>query len=75
MAMLEDDKLDLPIAALELPIRTHNMLEEEGVFTVGDLLNRSAEDLLRLPNFGQKSLAEVYAALSQLGFHRKGMRP
>lgn len=62
------EKLSLGIAELGLSVRTVNCLEQRGIFTVNDLLRRRREQLLGIKNFGEKTLREVYQALSRLGF-------
>ena len=59
--------LDLPIEALDLSERPSNCLRRERIQTVGELVQRTAEDLLKITNFGQKSLDEVTAKLDELG--------
>jgi DNA-directed RNA polymerase subunit alpha len=58
-------------AEIGLTVRTTNCLEERGIFTVGDLLGCTREDLLAITNFGEKTLEEVYKALEGAGFYRK----
>lgn len=64
-------RLNKSTAEIGLSVRTTNCLEERGIFTVGDLLNTTREELLRIQNFGDKTLAEVYAALEKFGFVRE----
>ncbi len=52
---------------LELKVRTASFLKEQGVQTIADLVSKSREDLLRIKNFGEKSLQEVEEKLQQLG--------
>ena len=66
--------LNLSIAQIGLLVRTTNCLESEGIFTVRDLLNSSPERLLKISNFGAKTLLEVYGALEKLGFTRDSRR-
>ena len=66
------EKLDLSTAEIGLTVRTTNCLEEKGIFTVRDLLNTNRAELLSISNFGEKTLEEVYLALSEIGFHRPG---
>lgn len=68
-------KLLLSTSELDLPVRTTNCLDEQGVSTIGDLLECTPERLLGFPNFGEKTLEEVYKALEKLGFYRKGREP
>ena len=59
--------LDLPIEALDLSERPRKCLRRAQIKTVGELVQRSADDLLNITNFGQKSLEEVTAKLDELG--------
>ncbi len=65
------ERLELSTAEIGLTVRTTNCLEEKGIFTVGDLLNSSRDDLLSISNFGEKTLEEVYRALEGIGFYRR----
>jgi DNA-directed RNA polymerase subunit alpha len=59
--------LELPIEALDLSERPRNCLRRAQIKTVGELVQRTADDLLNITNFGQKSLEEVIAKLDELG--------
>jgi DNA-directed RNA polymerase subunit alpha len=59
--------LDLPIEDLDLSERPRNCLKRAQVNTVGELVEKTAEDLLAITNFGQKSLDEVLAKLDERG--------
>jgi DNA-directed RNA polymerase subunit alpha len=59
--------LDLPIEDLDLSERPRNCLKRAQVNTIGELVARSAEDLLAITNFGQKSLDEVLQRLDERG--------
>ncbi len=59
--------LELPIEALDLSERPRNCLRRAQVKTVGELVERTSDDLLNITNFGQKSLDEVIAKLDELG--------
>lgn len=59
--------LDLPIEALDLSERPRNCLRRAQIKTVGELVQRTADDLLNITNFGQKSLEEVTVKLDELG--------
>ena len=61
------EHLDLPIEALDLSERPRNCLRRAQIHSVGELVERTAEDLLNITNFGQKSLEEVIAKLDELG--------
>jgi DNA-directed RNA polymerase subunit alpha len=66
-----DDRLELSLAEIDLVVRTVNCLEDEGIFTVQDLLNCTPDRLLEIPNLGEKTLETIYEALEKIGFHRK----
>ena len=68
------ERLDMSTAEIGLSVRTTNCLEEQGIFTVGDLLKRTPADLLSISNFGEKTLDEVYKALEEFGFYRQSKR-
>ena len=59
--------LDLPIEALDLSERPRNCLRRAQIHSVGELVERTPEELLNITNFGQKSLEEVTAKLDELG--------
>ena len=59
--------LDLPIEALDLSERPRNCLRRAQIQTVGELVEQTADELLNITNFGQKSLEEVTAKLDELG--------
>lgn len=59
--------LQMPVAQLNLPVRTVNFLEDDGVLLVEDLLNCTRERLLAIPNFGDKALEQVFNALRDVG--------
>jgi DNA-directed RNA polymerase subunit alpha len=59
--------LDLPIEDLDLSERPRNCLKRAQVNTIGELVERTAEDLLAITNFGQKSLDEVIQRLDERG--------
>ncbi len=65
------EHLDLPIEALDLSERPRNCLRRAQIQTVGELIEKTAEDLLNITNFGQKSLDEVVDKLDELGFGLK----
>ncbi len=60
-------KLAMPIEALELTVRSNNCLESNHIETVGELLQMSDADLLKIRSFGKTSLREVKRKLADLG--------
>lgn len=53
-----------PVDDLELTVRAANCLKAENIFYIGDLVQRSENDLLKTPNLGKKSLTEIKSVLS-----------
>lgn len=65
-----DDRLDRSLAEIGIAVRTVNCLEEHQIFTVADLLSRTPEQLLEVPNLGEKTIETIYTALGKIGFIR-----
>ncbi|WP_036223495.1 DNA-directed RNA polymerase subunit alpha [Mesoaciditoga lauensis] len=61
----------MKIDELELSVRSLNCLKRDKIETVGDLLRRTEKDLLRIRNFGNKSLKEVDEKLRAFGLKLK----
>ena len=55
----KDRILDTTIEELELSVRSSNCLKRAGINTVGELINKSEEDLMKVRNLGKKSLEEI----------------
>ena len=76
---LPQNMLDMPIEDLDLPMRAYNSLKRNNIVKVGQLLQLQDEDLLRMRNFGKKSLDEMKERLRMRGFlppedGRRGLR-
>ena len=56
-----------PVDDLELTVRAANCLKAENIFYIGDLVQRTENDLLKTPNLGKKSLTEIKSVLSSRG--------
>ena len=65
---LPPNMLDMPIEELDLPMRAYNSLKRNNIVKVGQLLQLQDEDLLRMRNFGKKSLDEMKERLQMRGF-------
>src|SRR6187455_202146 len=65
---LPSNMLDMPIEELDLPMRAYNSLKRNNIVKVGQLLQLKDEDLLRMRNFGKKSLDEMKERLRMRGF-------
>lgn len=59
-----DPLLLRPVDDLELTVRSANCLKAESINYIGDLVQRSENDLLKTPNLGKKSLNEIKSILS-----------
>ena len=64
--------LDLLIEELDLSERPRNCLKRAQVNTVGELVEKTPDDLLAITNFGQKSLDEVLQKLDERGLSLRG---
>ena len=62
----EDKVKEMNIDELELSVRSYNCLKRAGINTVGELCNRTSEDMMKVRNLGRKSLEEVIAKLKEL---------
>jgi DNA-directed RNA polymerase subunit alpha len=56
-----------PVDDLELTVRSANCLKAENIFYIGDLIQRSENELLKAPNLGRKSLNEIKDVLASKG--------
>ena len=72
VAAVSSPDLDLAIEDLDLSERPRNCLKRAQVNTVGELLQKSEDDLLAITNFGQKSLDEVLVKLDERGLSLRG---
>ena len=54
---------------LELSVRSANCLKNDNIIYIGDLVQKTEQEMLRTPNFGRKSLNEIKEVLSQMGLH------
>ena len=62
-----------PVDDLELTVRSANCLKAESIYYIGDLIQRTENDLLKTPNLGKKSLTEIKDVLASRGL-ALGMR-
>lgn len=62
-----DKLLDMPIEELDLSVRSYNCLKRAGINTVGELIQKNVEDMMKVRNLGKKSLEEVDKKLAELG--------
>lgn len=60
-------EMQMPIEDLDLPVRVLNCLHRGGINTVGQLIERTEEDLLALRSFGARSIEDVKEKLEKRG--------
>jgi len=62
-----DPVLMRPVDDLELTVRSANCLKAENIYYIGDLIQRTENELLKTPNLGRKSLNEIKEVLAARG--------
>jgi DNA-directed RNA polymerase subunit alpha len=62
-----DPLLMRPVDDLELTVRSANCLKAENIYYIGDLIQRTENELLKTPNLGRKSLNEIKEVLASRG--------
>lgn len=67
----DEDRSLVKIKNLPLSVRTINCLDNEGIEIVSELMNKTDSELLKIPNFGRRSLNEVKDVLAKLQFKLK----
>ena len=71
----EEERDDLPfnrnllrkVDELELSVRSANCLKNDNIVYIGDLVQKTEQEMLRTPNFGRKSLNEIKEVLGSMG--------
>jgi DNA-directed RNA polymerase subunit alpha len=71
----EEAREDLPfnrnllrkVDELELSVRSANCLKNDNIVYIGDLVQKTEQEMLRTPNFGRKSLNEIKEVLAAMG--------
>ncbi len=66
-AVQVDPMLMRPVDDLELTVRSANCLKAESIYYIGDLIQRTENELLKTPNLGRKSLNEIKEVLAARG--------
>ena len=62
---LQAEQYNIPIERLDLSSRTLNCLKRDGINKVGEVLDRSKDELMNIRNFGEKSYNELYDKLRE----------
>jgi DNA-directed RNA polymerase subunit alpha len=68
----EQAVLNKPVTDLNLSVRARKCMNRLGINTLGDLIQRTADELLESKNFGMTSLSEVREKLQQYGLSLRG---
>ena len=67
----EEDKLNenlfRPVSELELSVRSANCLKNANITLIGELVQKTENEMLKTKNFGRKSLNEIKEILSEMG--------
>ena len=63
----QEKVLEMNIDELELSVRSYNCLKRAGIDTVGALVGKTSDELMKVRNLGKTSLNEVLAKLKDLG--------
>ena len=75
MVEKDEDEIEkaivMNIDELELSVRSYNCLKRANINTVGELINKSEDDMMKVRNLGRKSLDEVINKLKELGLSLK----
>ena len=59
--------LEVPVGDLNLSVRARKCLSRLGLVSIGELVSKTADELLSVRNFGVTSLNEVRAKLTEMG--------
>ena len=70
---LRNENLNRSVEELELSVRSYNCLKNANIQTIGELIQKSEQEMLRTKNFGRKSLNEIKEILGSMGLSL-GMR-
>lgn len=63
--------MEMPIEELDLSVRSYNCLKRANINTIGELTQKTAEDMLKVRNLGKKSLEEVETKLAAFNLSLK----
>ncbi len=71
VAPVQNKKLDMKIEDLDLSVRSYNCLKRANINTVGELTQKTEEEMMKVRNLGRKSLKEVIEKLRANGLSLK----
>ncbi|HEV2262466.1 MAG TPA: DNA-directed RNA polymerase subunit alpha C-terminal domain-containing protein, partial [Candidatus Rubrimentiphilum sp.] len=58
---------DIPVESLNLSVRSFNCLKRAGISKVSELLDMTEDEIIKMRNFGKKSLDEIKQVLEERG--------
>jgi DNA-directed RNA polymerase subunit alpha len=64
-----NDHFSRTVDELELSVRSANCLKNADIYYIGELVQKTENEMLKTKNFGRKSLTEIKAVLIELGLH------
>jgi len=70
---IRNENLNRSVEELELSVRSYNCLKNANIQSIGELIQKSEQEMLRTKNFGRKSLNEIKEILGTMGLSL-GMR-
>jgi DNA-directed RNA polymerase subunit alpha len=62
-----NENLDKSVDELELSVRSANCLQNANIRYIGELVQKSEQEMLKTKNFGRKSLKEIKEILAEMG--------
>jgi DNA-directed RNA polymerase subunit alpha len=62
-----NENLSRSVEELELSVRSYNCLKNANIRTIGELVQKSEQEMLKTKNFGRKSLNEIKEILANMG--------
>lgn len=70
-ASAAEEILSRPVESLDLSVRSLNCLQSENIATIGELIGYSTDELMKIKNFGKKSLTEIAEKLAMFDLQIK----
>ena len=58
---------DIPVESLNLSVRSFNCLKRAGISKISELLDMTEDEIIKMRNFGKKSLDEIKQVLEERG--------
>ena len=71
IASNQEKVLEMSIEELDLSVRSSNCLKRAAIHTVGDLVNKTEDEMMKVRNLGKKSFLEIQHKLEGMGLSFK----